>query len=39
MKILKNKMFWEITIYIISILISLGFSVLIVMALLKYIFG
>jgi len=39
MKILKNKMFWGITIYIISILISLGFSVLVVMALLKYIFG
>ena len=39
MKILKNKMFWEITIYIILLLISLGFSVLVVMALLKYIFG
>lgn len=36
-KILMNKFLWEITLYIISLLISLGLSVLIVMALLKYI--
>lgn len=36
-KILMNKFLWEITLYTISLLISLGLSVLIVMALLKYI--
>lgn len=39
MKIFKSKMFWEILMYIITMLISLGFSVLVVMALIKYIFG
>lgn len=39
MKILKNKVFLEIVIYIICSLISLGISVLIIMALIKYIFG
>lgn len=39
MKLLKNKMFIEIILYVISLLISLGFSVLVVMALIKYIFG
>lgn len=39
MKLLKNTMFIEIVIYIIGTLISLGISVLIIMALIKYIFG
>lgn len=39
MKIFKSKIFWEILMYIITMLISLGFSVLVVMALIKYIFG
>ena len=39
MKLLKNKLFWEIIIGIISIIISLGITILIVMALIKYIFG
>ena len=39
MKIFKNKMLWEILMYIITMLISLGFSVLVVIALIKYIFG
>lgn len=39
MKIFKNKLFWEIIISIPILLISLGFVVLEVIALLKYIFG
>lgn len=39
MKIFKSKMFWEILIYIITMLISLGFTVLVAMPLIKYIFG
>lgn len=39
MRLLNNKTFWEIIIYILILLISLGFVVLEVMALLKYIFG
>ena len=39
MKLLKNKMFIEIIVSVIALIISLGFSVLVVMALLKYIFG
>lgn len=39
MKTFKSKIFWEILMYIITMLISLGFSVLVVMALIKYIFG
>ena len=39
MKIFKSKTFWEIILYTIALLISLGFVVLEVMALLKYIFG
>lgn len=39
MKLLKNKMFIEIIVSVIALIISLGFSVLFVMALLKYIFG
>ena len=39
MKIFKSKMFWEILMYIITMLISLGFMVLVAMALIKYIFG
>ena len=39
MKLLKNKFFWEIIIGSISIIISLGTTILIVMALIKYIFG
>ena len=39
MKLLKNKFFWEIVIGSISILISLGITALMVMALIKYIFG
>lgn len=39
MKILKNKMFIEIILYAISLLTSLVFSVLVAMALIKYIFG
>lgn len=39
MKIFKNKTFWVIILYMLVSLISLGFVVLEVMALLKYIFG
>lgn len=39
MKIFKNKLFWEIIISIPILLISIGFVILEVMALLKYIFG
>lgn len=39
MKLLKNKFFWEIIIGSISIIISLGITILIVMTLIKYIFG
>lgn len=39
MKIFKNKLFWEIIISIPILLISLGFVVLEVIALLKYIFS
>lgn len=39
MKIFKSKTFWEIIISIPILLISLGFVVLEVVALLKYIFG
>lgn len=39
MKKFKSKTFWEIILYTIVLLISLGFVVLEVMALLKYIFG
>lgn len=39
MKIFKSKTFWEIIISIPILLISLGFVVLEVMALLKYIFS
>ena len=39
MKLLKNKMFIEIIISVIALIISLGISALIVMALIKYIFG
>ena len=38
-RLLRNKMFWTITIYIITTLISLGISALFVIALLKYIFS
>lgn len=38
MKIFKSKTFWEIILVTITSLISLGFVVLEVMALLKYIF-
>lgn len=39
MKIFKSKTFWEIILCTIVSLISLGFVVLEVMALIKYIFG
>ncbi len=39
MKIFKNKLFWEIIISIPILLISIGFVVLEVIALLKYIFS
>lgn len=39
MKLLKNKMFIEIIVSAIALIISLGISVLVVMALIKYIFG
>lgn len=39
MRLLKNKTFWEIIISIPILLISLGFVVLEVMALIKYVFG
>ena len=39
MKLLKSKTFWVIVTYIIVLLISLGICVLIIMALLKYVFG
>ena len=39
MKLLKNKMFIEIIISVIALIISLGISALIVIALIKYIFG
>ena len=39
MKIFKSKTFWGIILYTLVSLISLGFVVLEVVALLKYIFG
>lgn len=39
MKIFKSKTFWEIILYTLVSLISLGISALIVIALIKYIFG
>lgn len=39
MKIFKNKLFWGIIAYTFSIIISLGTMILVIMALLKYIFG
>lgn len=39
MKLLKNKNFWEIVLGSISIIISLGITILIIMALIKYIFS
>ena len=39
MKIFKYKDFWYILIYIICLLISLGFDVLIVLALIKLFFN
>ena len=38
-KILRNKMFLEITLLILSTLISLGFSALVILALIKFIWG
>lgn len=38
-RLLSNKLFWEITLLIISTLIGLGFSVLVVLALIKFIWG
>ena len=38
-RLLSNKIFWEITLLIISTLISLGFSALVVLALIKFIWG
>lgn len=39
MKLFKSKTFWAITLYAISLLISIGFGVLIVLALIKFIWG
>lgn len=39
MKIYKNKLFWGIITYTFSIIISLGTMILVIIALLKYIFG
>ena len=39
MKLLKNKIFWIVITYIIALLIILGIWVLIIMALLKFVFG
>lgn len=39
MKLFKSKIFWTITLYAISLLISIGFGVLIVLALVKFIWG
>ena len=39
MKLFKNKFFWGVVIGSISIIISLGITILIVTALIKYIFG
>ena len=39
MKIFKSSTFWTITMYIIISLISLGVNALIIMALIKFIFG
>ena len=39
MKLLKNKMFIEIIISVIALIIRIGISALIVIALIKYIFG
>lgn len=38
-KLLSNKIFWEITLYVLSILISLGFGILIILALIKFVWG
>ena len=38
-KLLNSKTFWELIFVIPTLLISLGVSVLIIMALIKYIFG
>lgn len=39
MKIFKNKLFWEIVLYTITVLISLAIYILIIWALLKFILG
>lgn len=39
MKLLKNKLFIEIIFSIVGILISLGMTVLIILSLIKYIWG
>ena len=38
-RLLRSKTFWELIIVIPSLLISLGISVLIIMALIKFIWG
>lgn len=39
MKVFKNKLFWQIVLYTITILISLAINILIIWALLKFILG
>ena len=39
MKLFKSKIFWAITLYAISLLISIGFGALIILALVKFIWG
>ena len=39
MKIFKNKLFWQIVLYTITVLISLAIDILIIWALLKFILG
>lgn len=39
MKLFKNKIFWVITLYAMSLLISIGFGILVFLALVKFIWG
>lgn len=39
MKLFKSKTFWVITLYAMSLLISIGFGILVFLALVKFIWG
>lgn len=39
MKLFKTKIFWAIILYAISLLISIGFGILVFLALVKFIWG